>query len=492
MDDMKDKMKGFMKKVNNQLSSSSSGKFKGQGRVLGSGSSSSGGPVYSNSARPNPHYLNTNPNPTPNTQPKPKPKPQPNPSSSVSQKSVVSEESNKYGFVNNPEQGRKPSTGFDPYGSLITSGKRSQHGYSLNLFECPICGQAFRTEEDVSLHVESCVNNSNLHTNNENNSSSIGEKNNNCGVDDVLNESRSQLEIIVGVFLSGKPKEGSVEVVCKLLGNVVKEPENAKFRRIRMSNPKISEAVGEVAGAVELLEFVGFELKEEEGEMWAVMEVPNEKRIGLISKVVELLLDPKKVEAPLKVEKLKEVEAKDETKDGTEQIKVDRQIRVFFSVPESVAARIELPDSFYNLSVSELKREANTRKKKIEESQLLIPRSYREKQAKAAKKKYRRTIIRVQFPDGVVLQGVFGPWEQTTALYEFVSSALKEPSLEFELLHPVLIKRRVIPSAGQKPTTLEEEDLVPSALIKFKPTETDSVVFIGLCNELLEIIEPLE
>lgn len=97
-----------------------------------------------------------------------------------------------------------------------------------------------------------------------------------------------------------------------------------------MSNPKISEAVGEVAGAVELLEFVGFELKEEGGEMWAVMEVPNEERIGLISKVVELLLDPKKVEAPLKVEKLKEVEAKDETKDGTEQIKVDRQVRYLF------------------------------------------------------------------------------------------------------------------------------------------------------------------
>ncbi|KAJ0095669.1 hypothetical protein Patl1_15504 [Pistacia atlantica] len=169
-----------------------------------------------------------------------------------------------------------------------------------------------------------------------------------------------------------------------------------------------------------------------------------------------------------------------------------RNIRVFFSVPESIAARIELPDSFYNLSVSELKREANTRKKKIEESQLLIPRSYREKQAKAAKKKYRRAIIRIQFPDGVVLQGVFGPWEQTTALYEFVSLALKEPSLEFELLHPVLIKRRVIPAAGQKPTTLEEEDLVPSALVKFKPIETDSVVFTGLCNELLEIIEPLE
>lgn len=77
---------------------------------------------------------------------------------------------------------------------------------------------------------------------------------------------------------------------------------------------------------------------------------------------------------------------------------------------------------------------------------------------------------------------------------QFVSSALKEPGLEFELMHPVLIQRRVIPhfpKAGENAKTIEEEDLVPSALIKFKPLETDSVVFTGLRNELLEISEPL-
>lgn len=77
---------------------------------------------------------------------------------------------------------------------------------------------------------------------------------------------------------------------------------------------------------------------------------------------------------------------------------------------------------------------------------------------------------------------------------QFVSSALKEPTLKFQLLNPVNVKRRVIPcfpAEGAKQTTLEEEDLVPSALIKFRPSETDSIVFTGLCNELLEISEPL-
>lgn len=76
-----------------------------------------------------------------------------------------------------------------------------------------------------------------------------------------------------------------------------------------------------------------------------------------------------------------------------------------------------------------------------------------------------------------------------------MSAALKDPSMEFELLKPIPHKRRVIPhlpSSGNKPVTIEEEELVPSALVKFKAIETDCSVFIGLINELLEASEPLK
>lgn len=467
MGDMKDKVKGFMK---NTFTSSSSGKFKGQGRVLGSSSS---GPANTNLARPTSRIAESKPNPTPtavvqsNPNSLPRETPQPNQNLSTSQS-------------NSNREPKPAADGFDPYDSLLTSAKRSQHGYSLNVFECLICGQPYRSEEEVSVHVDSCINNAD----------DIVDGVRELAVgNDSGSGTRSELEACVCAFVSGKPSEGSVEVVLKLLQNIVREPENAKFRRIRMGNPKIREAVGEVAGGVELLECVGFELQEEGGEMWAVMDALTEERISSITKVLTLL-KPQKEEKPASVA----LAEKPETNAQLEKKKVDRQIRVFFSVPESVAAKIELPDSFYNLSAEEVKREAELRKKKIAESQLLIPKSYKEKQAKAARKKYRRTVIRIQFPDGVVLQGIFAPWESTSALYEFVSSALKEASLEFELLHPVVIKRRVIPNfaaANPRSATLDDEDLVPSALIKFKPFETDSVVFTGLRNELLQISEPL-
>ena len=61
------------------------------------------------------------------------------------------------------------------------------------------------------------------------------------------------------------------------------------------------------------------------------------------------------------------------------------------------------------------------RRKKMAESQLLIPKSFKEKQAKAARKRYAKSVIWVQFPDVVVLQGVFSPWEPTSAIYEVTS-----------------------------------------------------------------------
>jgi UBX domain-containing protein 6 len=104
------------------------------------------------------------------------------------------------------------------------------------------------------------------------------------------------------------------------------------------------------------------------------------------------------------------------------------QIRVFFNVPGSSVAETDTPDSFYKLSNEEVSREAKMRRERLEQSRLLIPKSYKEKQALAARQKYKQTVIRVQFPDGVILQGVFLPGEATGSLYEvFLQSPSKPP-----------------------------------------------------------------
>lgn len=72
---------------------------------------------------------------------------------------------------------------------------------------------------------------------------------------EVFVESNNELEIFVGDYVSGNLFEESVDIVLKLLMNIVKEPENAKFRKIKFSHPKIKEVVVEVSGGIELLRF---------------------------------------------------------------------------------------------------------------------------------------------------------------------------------------------------------------------------------------------
>ena len=95
---------------------------------------------------------------------------------------------------------------------MITSRKRSQNGYSLNVYECPICGQSYRSEEEVSVHVDTCVNNS-VEANG-------GGGGGGSDLPDNVAESRSELECCVGAFVSGKPSEGSVKVVLKLKNTI--------------------------------------------------------------------------------------------------------------------------------------------------------------------------------------------------------------------------------------------------------------------------------
>ena len=54
-------------------------------------------------------------------------------------------------------------------------------------------------------------------------------------------------------------KKEAAEILIKLLGNVIKDPQNLKFRSIRLSNPKIESKLLAAQGAFEILFSVGFE-----------------------------------------------------------------------------------------------------------------------------------------------------------------------------------------------------------------------------------------
>uniref|UniRef100_A0A0D3H2E2 UBA domain-containing protein n=1 Tax=Oryza barthii TaxID=65489 RepID=A0A0D3H2E2_9ORYZ len=48
------------------------------------------------------------------------------------------------------------------------------------------------------------------------------------------------------------------QILLKIIANIVKNPEEEKFRRIRLNNPVFKERVGDLQGGVEFLELCGF------------------------------------------------------------------------------------------------------------------------------------------------------------------------------------------------------------------------------------------
>lgn len=46
--------------------------------------------------------------------------------------------------------------------------------------------------------------------------------------------------------------------MSKVMSNILEQPEEERFRRLKLSNPKIQKTILEVAGAVEMLALGGF------------------------------------------------------------------------------------------------------------------------------------------------------------------------------------------------------------------------------------------
>jgi UBX domain-containing protein 6 len=128
-------------------------------------------------------------------------------------------------------------------------------------------------------------------------------------------------------YLAADPPTSAVEVVKLLLGNLLREPGNDKFRRVRLGNPRIKEAVADREGGLQLLEAVGFRVGDEGSEMFVVMdETPGEASLRGIRRAV-LLLEKAHPSAPVQVE----AEPKESCRNAAEEQEkvketIDRQV----------------------------------------------------------------------------------------------------------------------------------------------------------------------
>lgn len=113
---------------------------------------------------------------------------------------------------------------------------------------------------------------------------------------------------------------------------------------------------------------------------------------------------------------------------------------MLFTLDAAKAANLsDLPDSFFDLNVNDLKliiRELRTQAEGTVEQPLMTAklREMEEEQKQLLMlNQYKTVIIRIQFPNRYVLQGTFTPYETIETVAEFVRSYLAEPSGDFYL-----------------------------------------------------------
>lgn len=145
----------------------------------------------------------------------------------------------------------------------------------------------------------------------------------------------------------------------------------------------------------------------------------------------------------------------------------ERNALVFDQAIAQALPRNDLPDDFFDLTIDDAKillRDVVRLREDLEDAPLLTDAQRQlsnDKRVLSQLHKYRHTIIRVLFPNQLVLQGVFSPLETVRTIRDFVASYLCEPQSEFTLY--TTPPKRIL----NLDERLIDENLVPSSIIHY-------------------------
>lgn len=228
-----------------------------------------------------------------------------------------------------------------------------------------------------------------------------------------------------------------VNTLCKYLDNIMQNPTEEKFRKIRKSNKAYQERVSSLEGTDLFLQAAGFLYStDEDQEFWVF---PPQADVNQLELLKEALLGAEPIRAEL-----------------------DRGTKVL--LPNQAQKPISLPPDFFNVTPEELKREQELKSDLAEGEIMLRTKAMRERAEIKERRKYRFCLIRIRFPDGLVLQGTFSVYEKFKMVEEFVSDSLEHP-LPF-VLHDAANSGQVVEGENFD-TSLTELGLIPTSILNF-------------------------
>ncbi|XP_069142656.1 UBX domain-containing protein 6-like [Argopecten irradians] len=227
-----------------------------------------------------------------------------------------------------------------------------------------------------------------------------------------------------------------IETLVKILTNIIANPGEEKFRKIRLTTKAFTEKIEPLRGSDEFLQAAGFhmmsQLVNETEENFYVMDEAMAQDTERLNGLKEVLLAAEPIKPQL-----------------------DRALKLYH--PSQQASKFDIPNEFYNISPEEIKKEQQRKQEAVEKLGMLRTKAMRERDEMRELRKYRFTLIRVRMPNGILLQGTFKAQEKVASLFAFVRENLANDWMPFQLL-----------SVGQKieeDDTFAEAGLVPAVVV---------------------------
>jgi len=267
---------------------------------------------------------------------------------------------------------------------------------------------------------------------------------------------------------SAEKVQQGVEILFRYLDNIIQNPTEEKYQKIRINNKVYQERIAPLEGVQQFLRAAGFQIKQmpnpqQEMEDCWVFNNTRPDHIEYLSSLRDGLVSAEPIRPEL-----------------------DRGLQIL--MPSQAAHRVELPTDFFWLTSEEIKREQQIKTEQVERNLQLRTRAMRERDEQAQQRKYRYALIRIKFPDGLFLQGTFKVNETMNDVRLFVCDALEDPSTEFNLVSSAGTATGQTESAGEQ--TLLALKLCPSAVFHFTPvvpSNNDGY----LKDELMILMQPV-
>uniref|UniRef100_T1I3V8 UBX domain-containing protein n=2 Tax=Rhodnius prolixus TaxID=13249 RepID=T1I3V8_RHOPR len=237
-----------------------------------------------------------------------------------------------------------------------------------------------------------------------------------------------------------------IETLCTILQNIISNPLEEKFKKIRITNKVFQEKVFKTIGAVEFLESIGFVKQTmnsnyEENEDYYYVYPNNIPDCNHLEQMLDLLCN-------------------------TEPITLELYRNIKILTPSEVLEKIEFPDEFFVRTPDEIKREQIRKTENLRDSQRLKTKSMREKEKNNKSLNYRYSLIRIRLPDGLYLQGTFGIYERLCVVKEFVRECIDDSIGSFKLT--TAFGNHLTDADNEK--TLDDLNLAPAVILIFIST----------------------